>query len=76
MTSEVDNAIPNFLSDLSENFKNKTDKERMLIIEFFLKYNFLCRTNELEISEKDLIKYLSLGWYIYNEKERLSEAEN
>lgn len=58
-----------FLSDLSESIKDgKIDKEEILLLcEFYYKFKF---SKENHHMEKDLVKYLSLGYYIYSFTEK------
>lgn len=51
-----------------------TELELKLVSEFFMEYNFVNREQkeiEDDISDKDFRKFLSLGWYIYNNIENL-----
>jgi hypothetical protein len=59
-----DKIIP-FLEDLLNNIKNKNLSEEGLrkVSEFYLSYNLLETDNNY--SDKDLMNFLSLGWYIY-----------
>jgi len=58
-----------FLSDLSDSIKDgKIDKEEILLLcEFYYKFKF---SKEKHHSEKDLVKYLSLGYYMYSFTEK------
>ena len=58
--------IINFLLNLAEKMKQKTlsDEEEKQVSEFYMSFSFL---QTLPISQdKDMIKYMALGWHIYN----------
>lgn len=60
-----------FLKDLTESLENNNiqpDKIQ-LINDFILSYKFQSQSSH---SEKDLLKYMSLGWYIHQELEKTS----
>ena len=66
--------LVNLIESIDDNDKvvnRKLNKEEILLLcEFYYKFNFLKKNHN---TEKDLIKYLSLGYYIYSfmEKEDL-----
>ena len=66
--------LVNLIESIDDNDKEvnrKLNKEEILLLcEFYYKFNFLKKNHN---TEKDLIKYLSLGYYIYSfmEKEDL-----
>ena len=66
--------LVNLIESIDDNDKEvnrKLNKEEILLLcEFYYKFNFLKKNHK---TEKDLIKYLSLGYYIYSfmEKEDL-----
>jgi len=54
-----------FLEDLSDSIKDsKINREEILLLcEFYYKFKF---SKENHHTEKDLLKYLSLGYYMYS----------
>jgi len=59
-----------FLRDIANSIENNDinpdDKQR--VGEFFMQYKFKNMINDInstDIEEKDMIKFLVLGWYIY-----------
>jgi hypothetical protein len=60
----LDQFIP-FLENCIDKIKDDSlsQEQRLLISEFYTKFLY---PNQEE-SETDLLKYLSMGWYIYNE---------
>lgn len=54
-----------FLENLLNKLKNNqlTNEEQKDISEFYIKFLYL--HNNEEIDERKFIKYMSLGWYIY-----------
>jgi hypothetical protein len=67
----MDQNIIFFLRNLADSIENKEISENSLKIvgEFYMAYNFEKERNEKETSdeiiEKDFIKFLVMGWYIY-----------
>ncbi len=62
-----DNLIE-FLKSLTKSLeKNELDDTKISrISEFFMSYNFQDQTNEEEeFQDEELVKFLSLGWYVY-----------
>jgi hypothetical protein len=61
--------LQKFLSDLQESIKNGTinNEEILLLCEFHYKFKF---SKENQYNKKDLVKYLSLGYYIYSLMEK------
>ena len=58
-----------FLRDLANSIEKQelTPKQLQDIGEFFMSYQFQEQTqNGANFSKKELIKFLSLGWYVYN----------
>jgi hypothetical protein len=76
-----DQEITVFLRDIANSIENDSiepcDKQR--VGEFYMQYKFKNMINDInssDIDEKDMIKFLVLGWYIYcvvlkNKKEGL-----
>lgn len=74
-----------FLRNLADSVEQKVLKKQQLqsIQEFFMSYQFQEQASKdldnssinTEFSEKELIKFISLGWYIYQRllKENLKE---
>jgi hypothetical protein len=66
-----------FLEDLIEKIKSDTiDHDKKLeLLDFYIRYN-----SDIEPidNDNDIIKYLCMGWYIYNQIENTkpSEPEN
>lgn len=65
-----DQELIQFLRNIADSIENDEiepqDKQR--VGEFFMEYNFkntLTNINSSDIEEKDIIKFLVLGWYIY-----------
>ena len=59
-----------FLKELTESLENdKLNEEQVMHIgEFYMEYEFKNTINNdetLDVDEKDFIKFLVLGWYIY-----------
>ena len=61
--------LQKFLSDLSETMKtgNMDKEEFLLLCEFYYKFKF---SKERHHDEKDILKYLSLGYYMYSFMEK------
>ena len=57
-----------FLKSLHESIENNTitDIQLQRVGEFFMSYNFKESLYKNDPDEKEMIKYLSLGWYIHN----------
>jgi hypothetical protein len=57
-----------FLDDLSASLKNNelTEKQIQDIGEFHMSYKYNDYKTKNEVEDKNLQKYLSAGWYIYN----------
>lgn len=67
--------ISTFLRKIADNIEQNilTELQLKLVSEFFIEYNFMNREQkeiEHDISDKDFRKFLSLGWYIYNNIEK------
>ena len=43
--------------------------QKLLVSEFYTKFMFSDANASETLSEKDMLKYLTVGWYIYNELE-------
>jgi hypothetical protein len=43
--------------------------QKLLVSEFYTKFMFSDANVSETLSEKDMLKYLTVGWYIYNELE-------
>ena len=57
-----------FLEKIIQDIKNKniTQRQHQILTEFNLQYDFEQSVNEDDFSNRDMINFLSLGWYIYN----------
>jgi hypothetical protein len=74
--SEVDNVVPlgSFLRELAKSIESNDLPEDQLkcVSEFYMSYKFHEKRNgnstndEDEFPEKDVAKFITLGWYIYN----------
>jgi hypothetical protein len=60
---DIDHKIKDFLQDIAANYDQLTRPQRQLITEFFYSFHFSERNEETD--EKKMLKYLTLGWYIY-----------
>lgn len=67
---ENNKKIINFLRNLANNIENKTIDDKLLqhIGEFYMSVLFKEEIDKVDssIEEKDLVKFLTVGWYIYN----------
>jgi hypothetical protein len=58
-----------FLRELASSIEEKkiSDEKLKLISEFYMSYNFHSELDntDADIEEKDFIKFLVMGWYIY-----------
>ena len=57
----------NFLKDVTNDIESSTtDKDKMKLIgQFMMEYKFNSVNKNIEPEEKNMKKYLFLGWYIY-----------
>ena len=76
----LEDKIISFLEEILEKIKNKSldiDDLRK-VTEFYLSYNFLNEVNnennEVVNNDKELLNFLSLGWYIY--QNHINEVNN
>ena len=60
---DIDHKIKDFLQDIAANYDQLTPSQRKVITDFFYSFHFLDR--EEETDDKKMLKYISLGWYIY-----------
>lgn len=60
--------VISFLENLLTGLKDKslTEEQAKRVSEFYLSYEFLDTITEDDISNRDIINFLSLGWYIYS----------
>lgn len=72
--TEIDNKLVPFLRDLADSIeKNKLSPEKLRCIsDFFMSYKLLetedvknVNTDEDDFDSMDVIKFITLGWYIY-----------
>jgi hypothetical protein len=60
-----------FLEDIADRMKNRmlSDQEEKLVSQFYIDHSYYTSNtcnNSLD-SEKDLRKYITMGWYIYQQ---------
>ena len=55
--------IKDFLQDITLNYDQMTPLQKQLITDFFYSFHFF--ENQVEMYDKKMLKYLTLGWYIY-----------
>ena len=70
MISDTDKKLIPFLRKLADNIENETilPEEMKRVGDFFIKYTCInnVQKNNREFSKEDLMKFIFLGWYIYN----------
>ena len=71
MNSETKQNLILFFKNMADDIENDklTEKELRSSGEFYMSYlvqNEIDNDQNIHVSEKDLIKFLFLGWYIYN----------
>ena len=69
----MENTIISFLENLAKNYNSLDDHQKKQISEFYILYQFNEKTKQNDFSEKNLLKFLSLGWFIH---EKQTENEN
>ena len=63
---DIDHKIKDFLEDIAANYDQLTPFQRKLIADFFYSFHFLeSQEGHEETDDKKMLKYISLGWYIY-----------
>lgn len=64
-----DEKFISFFDQCIERIKDKTltDSQLQIIAEFYITFLFTDTNNIDDISNKELLKYISMGWYVYNE---------
>jgi len=73
---KVKKEFVDFLDEIKEkiNSDELSDEKLELIFQFYIFYKFNSReeqlTSENNYSEKDIIKFLTLGWWIYHNIEK------
>lgn len=60
----MESDIKNFLKNLSDNYDTLSEVEKRKISELYL--SFLYTDNVHNATEAEILKYLSLGWFLYN----------
>ena len=57
-----------FLQTIIEEIKNKTitPRQNQILTEFNLQYHFEESVNDDTFTDRDMINFLALGWYMYN----------
>lgn len=72
----MENTIKSFLEQLSKNYENLNENQKKHISEFYMQFQFMNKNKENEFTENNLLKFLSLGWFIYeNENKNLLESK-
>ena len=69
-----------FLQSCMDRIKSDSisHEQRLLLSEFYTKFAYLEAANgyaSTGSNNSDLLKYLSMGWYIYNELEKIHPPE-
>lgn len=56
------------LKSITQNYENDVydDKTKQYISQFIINLDFINDVNNNNIPNKDFLKFLSLGWYIYS----------
>lgn len=64
---DIDHKIKDFLQDIATNYDQLTPFQKKLITDFFYSFHFLegQEGQEEKMDDKKMLKYISLGWYIY-----------
>ena len=65
---DIDHKIKDFLQDIAANYDQLTPLQTKLITDFFYSFHFLesqGQESQEETDDKKMLKYISLGWYIY-----------
>lgn len=65
---DIDHKIKDFLQDIAANYDQLTPLQTKLITDFFYSFHFLesqGQEGKEETDDKKMLKYISLGWYIY-----------
>lgn len=69
-TFDINKVFITFLKDLQKQIENNTlsSLDKRKIGEFILRYHFEKEVEEMtdEISEDEVMRYTSIGWYVYN----------
>ena len=73
---KIEGEIIKFLRDSANQIEDGSieDKKLMYIVELYLQTKFACEENSFE--DKDLMKYMSLGWYIYSMRDGVHGERN
>ena len=68
--------VIHFLEDIADRMKNRmlSEQEEKLVCQFFIDHSYTSNTSNNDDSdshtEKDLRKYITMGWYIYQNLDR------
>jgi len=67
----MNNNLITLLESIIENIKNDkyTSTHLNYLSSFLCKFSFFTKENQNPPSNRDLINFLSLGWYVYNNLE-------
>jgi hypothetical protein len=70
----MEKELPQFLRNLADRIESNTLSEEDLrkVSEFYMSHLF--RDKIGNTSQDDYMKFLVLGWYVYNQTEKLTEA--
>jgi hypothetical protein len=70
----MEKELPTFLRNLADRVESNTLSEEELRKVSELYISSLFRDKIGTISHKDYMKFLILGWYVYNQTEKVTEA--
>ena len=72
ITYDTEESIISFLEDLIFKYKHNmlSEEEKKRVTEFYLKEKFI--GIDINIDKDDLIKYMVMGWHIYQNVDRRS----
>jgi|UniRef100_A0A6C0LYG7 hypothetical protein len=64
----MDERLLGFLKNLTQSVENDELDQQQLqrVSEFFMSYQLYEHVENEDFNETDLIKFITLGWYIYN----------
>jgi len=76
ITYDTEQSIISFLEDLVVKYKHNmlSEEEKKRVTEFYIKEKFIGIDIETEnIDKDDMIKYMVMGWYVYQNVDRSRE---
>lgn len=65
--------VIHFLEDIADRMKNRmlSEQEEKLVCQFFIDHSYTSNNDDSDShTEKDLRKYITMGWYIYQNLDR------